>query len=613
VGAPSDHDAVERMNRSMLHRGPDDGGIYDSPSCRCVLGNRRLSIIDLSPAGRMPMSVEDGNLVITYNGELYNFCELRSELEARGHRFQSHTDTEVVLRMYMEYGERAVERLNGMFAFAIWNERERTLFLARDRMGIKPLYYAKSGDLFIFASEIRALLASGLVSREADRSAMAGYLSLGWVPDDRTIIAGVCSFPPAHHATVCDGKVTLHRYWSHTEEMRHAEPLHDAEIEDVLREGLKSAVQRQLMSDVPLGLFLSGGMDSSTLAALMRALGHETIRSVSIAFEESEYDESSRVRAVAERFGTEHVEQVVTARDVESELDHIVASMDQPTVDGINTYFVSRAAKEAGLTVALSGLGADELFGGYQSFQTVPRVRNVLRALVPVPGHKRVAQLAERSTVLPYRVRKLAAWTNGTATLEATYATIRGLIPPDRAATLAGERFDAESYMQATSVRSDMTEIETVSVMESRFYMHNQLLRDTDAMSMIHSLEVRVPFLDNDVISLAAQSRRLLGTGQKPALARARSIYFPRGEREDGKKGFTFPLDRWLRGPLANKVDSSLTAPCYLERSSVREVLSDFRTGHIHWSAAWAPTVLERWLAAHHVSAPEEVLCSSTS
>jgi len=259
------------------------------------------------------------------------------------------------------------------------------------------------------------------------------------------------------------------------------------------------------------------------------------------------------------------------------------------------------------LTVALSGLGADELFGGYRSFQAVPKVRSVLQALTPVPGHEKLAQMVERSTLVPYRARKLAAWTNGSASLEAAYTAVRGLIPPARATELAGDRFDVAGYMQATADRSGVTEVEAVSLLESRFYMQNQLLRDTDAMSMAHSLEVRVPFLDNEVISLAARSRHLLGTGQKAALAGARSIYFPIGEREDSKKGFIFPLDRWLRGPLANQIDSSLTAPCYLERSGARDVLSDFRSGRIHWSAAWAPAVLERWLTAHHVGLPPAI------
>ena len=594
---------VEAMCEAIRHRGPDDAGIYASPVRDCVLGSRRLAIIDLTPAGHMPMGEPCGRFWITYNGEVYNFVELRAELEARGHRFRSRTDTEVVLHLYQEYGDECVERLNGLFAVAIWDQQERSLFLARDRFGIKPLYYSWAGESFLFGSEIRALLASCLVSARADSNAVAGYLMMGSVPDDRTILTGVASLPPGHCATLKPTGLTVRQYWSHADEFRQAIPLSSGEAEEAVREGMKAAVQRQMVSDAPLGLFLSGGMDSTMLAALMRAEGHERIRSVSISFDESDFDEGCAAQRVAERFGLEHVDTRVTFQDFESHLDNIVDAMDQPTADGINTYFVSMAAHEAGLTVALSGLGADELFGGYPSFTTVGNVQRAMRGLARIPSHEQLVPLLSALPGIPRGARKLARWSNGSASLAAAYMAVRGLLSPEEVRTLVGFASlpDPAAYARHVAPIEALPELSGISVLESRVYMHNQLLRDTDAMSMAHSLEVRVPFLDNEIATVAARCSHLLGGRPKAVLAGARSIYFPLGLPNRPKQGFTFPLEAWLAGPLAGRVEhgaggGGVGAP------EMRRLWADFRAGRRHWAQVWAPMLLNHWLDAHHVT-----------
>lgn len=597
--------SVDAMCDAIRHRGPDDGGAYASPARDCVLGSRRLAIIDLTPAGHMPMGEPRGRFWITYNGEVYNFVELRTELEARGHRFRSRTDTEVVLHLYQEYGDECVERLNGLFAFAIWDQQERSLFLARDRFGIKPLYYSWAGESFLFGSEIRALLASGLVSARADRGAVAGYLMLGSVPDDRTILTGVASLAPGHCATLRSTGLTVRQYWSHVDELRRAIPLPSGEAEEAVREGMKAAVRRQMVSDAPLGLFLSGGMDSTMLAALMRAAGHERIRSVSVSFDESAFDEGCVAQRVAERFGLEHVDTRVTYQDFESHMGSIVSAMDQPSADGINTYFVSMAARQAGLTVALSGLGADELFGGYPSFTVIGTVQRAMRGLARIPGHEYFMPLLDVLPGIPRGARKLARWSNGSTSLAAAYLAVRGLLGPEEVRCLVGSATlpDPAAYAEQVAPIDGLPEMAGISVLESRVYMHNQLLRDTDAMSMAHSLEVRVPFLDNEISALAARCSHLLGGPPKAVLAGARSIYFPLGLPDRPKQGFTFPLEAWLGGPLAERVehgaDSGVGAP------EMRRLWADFRAGRRHWAQVWAPMLLNHWLDAHHVSVAE--------
>jgi len=437
---------------------------------------------------------------------------------------------------------------------------------------------------------------------------VAGYLMLGSVPDDRTILAGVASLAPGHCATMRSTGLTVRQYWSHVDEVRRAIPLPPGEAEEAVREGMKAAVRRQMVSDAPLGLFLSSGMDSTMLAALMRAAGHERIRSVSVSFDENAFDEGCVARRVAERFGLEHVDTRVTYQDFESHLGSIVSAMDQPSADGINTYFVSMAARQAGLTVALSGLGADELFGGYPSFTVIGTVQRAMRGLARIPVHKQFMPLLDVLPGIPRGARKLARWSNGSTSLAAAYLAVRGLLGPEEVRCLVGSATlpDLAAYAEQVAPIDGLPEMAGISVLESRVYMHNQLLRDTDAMSMAHSLEVRVPFLDNEIAAVAARCSHLLGGPPKAVLAGARSIYFPLGLPDRPKQGFTFPLEAWLAGPLAERVEHGAdSGGGGVGAPEMRRLWADFRAGRRHWSQVWAPMLLNHWLDAHHVSVTE--------
>jgi asparagine synthase (glutamine-hydrolysing) len=383
IGAGEAEPGVRAMVEAVRHRGPDDSGVVQPAGRPLALGCARLAIIDLSPAGHMPMTDPATGNVIAYNGEVYNFRELRRDLEAEGERFRSGTDTEVLLRAYAIWGRDFVERLRGMFAFALWDAGRREVLLARDRLGEKPLYYAP-GPPLVAASEVRALLATGLVSRRLDPAALDSYLVNGFVVSPRTILRDVLSLLPGHLLAVAeDGRVLEERRYWRLPAPGAAAPA--AEAAARLRSDLERSVTERLISDVPLGAFLSGGLDSTTVVALMTRAGGE-VRTFSVTFEDPVYDESAHSRRAAERFRTRHTEVRLTRDEFEARMDAAVAALDQPSFDGMNTYFVSRAARESGLTVALSGTGADELFGGYPFFRQVERLERARRLWARTPG-----------------------------------------------------------------------------------------------------------------------------------------------------------------------------------------------------------------------------------
>ncbi|MEK9164401.1 MAG: asparagine synthase (glutamine-hydrolyzing), partial [Chloroflexota bacterium] len=516
------------MRDAMTHRGQDDAGLFVSGDGCVGLANRRLAIRDLSPAGHMPMGNEacaeqgrsacteqgrsDGTVWITYNGEIYNTDELRPELERLGYTFRSSSDTEVILHGYEAWGAEVVTRLRGMFAFAIYDARPSLarprLFIARDRLGIKPLYYARSGSGLLFASELKGMLASGLLSREISPTAVVAYLMTGSVPAPLTIYEGIEALEPGCALTWDDGRVEVHRYWDFPYET--VEPESYSKAVEQIRALLEESVRIRLVSDVPLGAFLSGGLDSSAVVALMRRGTRGPIRTCSMTFEESEFSEAPYARAAAEAVGAEHYERVITAQNMADELERIFWAMDQPTIDGVNTYFVSQTAREAGLTVALSGLGGDELFGGYaNTFQGVPQMLKVLSAVRAVPG---AAALAEAAIgLLPDRQRwaKVKDALSRPAYPASAYLARRGLFSPAEVESIvtsevwhaAKSAFDpirhiAERAETRSANGSGNQLFSWVSRAELRTYTHHQLLRDTDAMSMAHSLEVRVPLLD---------------------------------------------------------------------------------------------------------------------
>jgi asparagine synthase (glutamine-hydrolysing) len=598
--------AVTRMDASLAHRGPDDEGAWADAAGRIAVGNRRLAIIDLSPAGHQPMADPRGEVVLTYNGEIYNYPELRAELAASGYSFRGHSDTEVILALYLREGREMIRRLRGMFALALWDARTERLMLARDRLGIKPLYYAHQDGVWMFASEIRAIRNCGLLSPQVNSTALAAYLRLGSVPGPMTVLDGVKELPPATVLVAEAGRVALHRYWEIPAPGREA--IDPSEAANELRDRLRDAVATHLISDVPLGVFLSGGVDSGAIVAMMREAGHTHIRTFSIGFPEAAFDEGGDAARVAARYGTDHTAWEVRGEDVVADLDRVIAAMDQPTVDGLNTYFVSRATRESGTVVALSGLGGDELFCGYPSFRLAPRLLAWQRAVTRVGLARPVLATALAAAPSP-RSAKLRESLDQPPSIQSAYLAVRGLLSREEAARLlvpgplrdAVRDLDAAGALGALAGELPGDPVSATGVLELRGYMHNQLLRDTDVMSMAHSLEVRVPFLDHPFVEFAARlPLHLKANGHPPKWlllkALADSLPLQTGRP---KRGFTFPLGVWLRGPLRHRVNDALGDGGGLFRhDAVVDLWSAVQAGRAHWSRLWAVVVLVLWLRA---------------
>ena len=590
--------AVRRMTAAQFHRGPDDAGEFCDD--RVALGHRRLSIIDVSAAGHQPMENESGLVRVVYNGEIYNHRELRAELIAAGHRFRSQSDTETLVHGYEEWGEEGLlGKLRGMFAFAIYDEARRRVILARDRMGIKPLYYSvdeKNGRL-VFASEVKALAEGGLISTAADREALVGFLLLGSVPAPLTTYQGTKCLLPGHYLVAEAGTVRTRRYW----DLEFAEESGDCQSR--MAAVLRDAVARQLVSDVPVGIFLSGGVDSAGVVAMARR-AEQRLKTLTIAFDEQEFDEGAAARRIAERFETEHHESRVSGSDFATELPKILAAMDQPTNDGVNTYFVAKAAREAGLKVVLSGLGGDELFWGYRHYHWMARNRRSLGLFARAPGVVRRALV--EAAVAYGRLRGREAWMRlgsfrpGVGP-ESLYLAFRGFFPREQARDLAGA---GQAEMDAL-VAENLERLRPlgafggaaangVNYIEVKRYLHDQLLRDTDVFSMAHSVEVRVPYLDDEVVALAAAipgARKTDGVVNKPLLVDAIGDACVSEASRKSKRGFSFPLGRWMRDRTGEMREMAMRTNV-LDRKTVGKLWSAFEHGRLHWSRAWSLVVM---------------------
>jgi len=614
---PDLRERLQCMASAMQHRGPDDEGIYLSVDGRLGFANRRLAIRDLSPAGHMPMPNPSEDVWITYNGEVYNADELRHDLKVLGYEFRSHSDTEVILRGYEAWGCDIVPRLRGMFAFAIHDMRVPAtpqFLLARDHMGIKPIYYANTPQAFVFASELKALLASGLVSKEISAAGLVGYLLSGSVPNPFTIYADVHALEPSRHLhTTLPLRSSLQStvYWSLPTTTSDVHGMDEA-IEQT-RLLLEESVRIRLVSDVPLGAFLSGGLDSSAVVALMRGATAGAIRTCSMVFEEAAFSEAPYARAVSDALGTEHFERVITAEDVIKEFDNILYALDQPSVDGVNTYFVSQTARQAGLTVALSGLGGDELFGGYPStFGGVPQTLRYLRMAGATPGGN---WLARRAIALLPQGQRWARIQDALArpiSPASAYSARRGLFSEAEVRQLvhpdiwnkAAQQFNLVTHIaeRAGQLQNENDGLFSwISRAELRTYTHHQLLRDTDVMSMIHSLEVRVPLLDRKLVEYVLQLPPSLKTdtaGQlKPLLRSAVAQLLPPVVlQRRAKQGFTFPFDVWLRGGLRDRLtrdNDALKQSGLFQSASIDQTWQRFLQSEIHWSRPWALAALE--------------------
>lgn len=542
----------------MAARGPDASGEYFSQDGRVGFGHRRLSIIDLSEKGAQPMASRDGRFVVTFNGEIYNYRELRAALEHKGFVFHSQSDTEVLLHLYADKGEAMVHELRGMFAFAIWDAARGVMFLARDPYGIKPLYCSDDGWTFRFASQVKALLAGGAISRDPDSAGVVGFYLFGSVPEPFTTFRAIRAVPAGSTLRVDrSGAGAPHRYHSIAEVYSRPSPT-DIGDHDEIRAALLDSVRSHLVADVPVGAYLSAGIDSSALVGLMRDAGASDIQTVTIGFEEfrgKPQDETPLAAEVARFYGTKHTTRVVTRAEFEADLPRIFDAMDQPTIDGVNTWFVSKAARELGLKVAISGLGGDELFGGYPSFRDLPRWIGAfsLPSRIPFLGAaaRRLLQpLTDFLGVSP----KAAGMLEYGGSYAGAYLLRRGLYMPweletvlDREAVTQGlKRLSPLRHIAAELRPTPREAFARVAVLESALYMRNQLLRDTDWASMAHSLEVRTPLADRTL--LARLSRiKLNGNEGKAALASAPSRPLPEAIIDRPKTGFATPIDGWLR------------------------------------------------------------------
>jgi asparagine synthase (glutamine-hydrolysing) len=582
------------MRDSMAHGGPDDRGLYIDKDNNVALGHRRLSIIDLTSLGHQPMSSEEGNIWITYNGEVYNFLELKEDLKNSGYTFQSNSDTEVILKAYQEWGEKAFEKLNGMFAFCIYDKRKNFLYLMRDHAGIKPLYYSIANKQLIFSSEVKAFKVFNK-DWEENKDWRIYFLIFGHIPEPYTTLKDVYMLPKGSFLKfdLKTKKYSICEYESikFTDEIRNSE---DA-ISGV-RDLFTKAVQRHLISDAPIGVFLSGGVDSSLITLIASQFQGENLRTLSIVFNEKDFSEERYQNLVTDKIHSKHRSYLVTEKDFINHLDDIFSAMDQPTVDGINTYFVSKCAKEEGLKAVLSGLGGDELFGGYPSFQRMEKIW---------PYYKMNGNLRKAFKLFDYlendKYKKLSYLTIPDPL--ALYLVFRGLFSLSAVSKILGlkekeiieklGKFYLNNHVPACGLKN------FASYLETNLYMQNQLLKDTDFMSMRHSVEIRVPFLDRELMELVFSINEEVKFNKntpKILLVKAFEGILPDEIQFRNKMGFTFPFDMWMRKELEGFIEESLSGSSAFNKPYITKLIDGFYNHKVHWSRVWNLVVLTRWL-----------------
>ena len=609
---PVENTLLERMNRVLEHRGPDDSGIWHQGNIG--LAQARLSIIDLSPLGHQPMSNEDGSVWITFNGEIYNYPELRDELIAKGHIFRSKTDTETIIHLWEEEGERCVERLRGMFAFALWDERHKTLFLARDREGQKPLFYAALPDRFIFGSEIKAILQDPQFEAQPDLQAIHHYLAFQSVPAPFSAFKGIQKLPPAHTLLIKNGKTSLRRYWklSYRNKLSLNRTAGLDDLGSEIIERLREAVRIRLMSEVPLGAFLSGGIDSSIIVALMAELMDQPVKTFSIGFTQDEYDETRYARMVAERYNTEHHEFIVTP-DAEAIFPELIWHYNEPFADSsaIPTYYVSKMAREY-VTVVLSGDAGDENFAGYPRYQNqgehalssdypallyrLLHPKGMLRSFVEHGGgwrktFARLKDLDQQKLLYYYRITHF----------HENYQT--QLYTPEFWQKLGGS--STVDFLLAKYRQSDAGDfLDATLDVDLGLYLPDTLMTKTDIAAMTHSLEVRAPMLDHQFLEFIARIPPELklkdGKISKYIFKRAVEPYLPHDVIYRKKMGFGVPIDHWFRNELKDMVYDTLLSQRaigrgYFNRNYIESLLDRHQKGESWQYLIWNLLMLELW------------------
>jgi asparagine synthase (glutamine-hydrolysing) len=607
---------IEKMQTALKHRGPDDAGIYISTDKQAALAHTRLSILDLSAAGHQPMSTTDNRYHITFNGEIYNFQELRENLISQGEKFHSQTDTEVILKLYQRIGSDCVQHLRGMFAFGIWDDLEKTCFLARDPLGIKPLYYYQLGTTLVFASELRAVLASGLPAINMSLEGLYGYLTTGSVPEPYTLIADIYCLSAGNWLYWQNGNITKKQYWQINFTPEKISP---PEAREIVRKALLDSIQHHFISDVPVGIFLSGGIDSTTILALATQTQKSQLSTYSITFAESEFNEGELAQKIANHFGAKHTEYQVTSSFAKTILPDFLAAIDQPSIDGFNTFCVSKVAHDHGMKVVLSGLGGDEIFGGYQSFQKVPQMVEWSKKLNILPFLRTGLGIGLESWGNSPRIKRFGDFLTQTPSFASAYGTFRGIFSHEEACMIInqlsistpilpplvppyqGKKPESSSlplvppYQGKKPESSSLplargglgwgsTPEDEVSFLELSCYMRNQLLRDSDVMSMNWGLELRVPFVDKNLLEAVAPIPSNIRLAQGKKLLTQAITEIPDWVINRPKKGFSFPFESWMNsefGDYFDNVHQNLNIPLNIPLKP--------------WYRRWSLAILHHW------------------
>jgi asparagine synthase (glutamine-hydrolysing) len=605
---------LERLNQTQFHRGPDEGGFHREPGLG--FGHRRLSIIDLS-SGQQPLFNEDHSVVVTYNGEIYNFQELAKELAALGHTFRTHCDTEVIVHAWEQWGERCVERFRGMFAFGLWDRNKQTLFLARDRLGIKPLYYALLGNgMFVFSSELKAVLAHPDFSREMNPLAVEDYFAYGYVPEPKTIFSNALKLSPGHTLTLQTGQglARPRQYWDVPFEA-HA-PMTDKEAEEELIARLREAVRIRLVAEVPLGAFLSGGVDSSGVVAMMSGLMNEPVNTCSISFSDPAFNESEYAQKIADRYHTaHHVEQV--GKDDFDLIDQLAGLYDEPFADSsaIPTYRVCELARKR-VTVALSGDGGDENLAGYRRYRMhlyEEKIRSTIPLAARKPMFETLGNLYPKADWAP-RIFRAKSTFEALArdSVEGYFHTV-SLMGDKMRACLFSDSFKRrlQGYQAAEVLRAHAEKcpakdpLSRAQYLDLKTYLVGDILTKVDRASMAHALEVRVPLLDHKLVEWMSglpASMKLRGTEGKYVFKKALEPYLPDDILYRKKMGFSVPLASWFRGPLRQRVREALLGPTLADTGMfntayLRDMVDQHQSGRRDYSVSmWTLLMFESFL-----------------
>jgi asparagine synthase (glutamine-hydrolysing) len=622
INNSNNHSAIKKMNDAIAHRGPNSEGIWNDE--HCFFGHRRLSIIDLSEAGNQPFLSQDKRYIMVYNGELYNYKELKLELQRAEHGsknlpyiFKTNTDTEVILASYLRWGMDCVKRFNGMFAFAIWDTVDQKLFIARDRMGIKPLYYQFKNNVLLFASEIRALIHSGLIDKKINLKSVAEYIQYTAVHAPNTMIQDVFMLMPGHilEFGVTNFELRIQQYWNindfaSSKNNKYTDELSYKETCTKVNELLTASVERRLAADVPFGAFLSGGIDSSAIVGLMSKVSSEKVQTFNVSFDEGEFSEAKYAMQIAEKFNTEHHEIKLTPNDFLKHLPEALAAMDHPSGDGPNSYIVSKATKNAGITMALSGLGGDELFAGYDIFKRYYELeKKGWLNIIPAKGLAGKLLAAKKKSVQGDKTAEILAL--DTINGFNAYPINRKLFNQKDYAGLLKENYNTDNFIKNVIKKSETDKqhvLSRVSLFEIQTYMQNILLRDADQMSMAVALEVRVPFLDYQLVefALSVKDEYKYPHTQKKLLVDALGDLLPDNIVNRPKMGFVLPWKNWLKEDLKDFCEENIaqfSKRSFVNREAVLLIWNRFLSNDpkITWSRVWHLVVLNNWINTHQI------------